>query len=689
MEFMKISYSWIKEFVDVKLSPEKLGDRLTMAGLSVASLEEIDGDWVYDIEVMSNRPDWLSARGIAREVAAITNTKFANSRVCEFTGVKKKKINRTTGKRPDNRLTVSVEDTKACPLYYGNLITGVKAAESPAWLIKRLNSVGLRSVNNVVDITNLCLMEYGQPLHAFDFDKLEGGAIIVRRARDGERLILLDGIEKRLSAGLLVIADKKKPVAIAGIMGGQASEVTSKTVNIMLESACFDPVVIRQGARTIGVVSDSSYRFERSVDIPGVRAGLLAATRMICDMCGGTLVVSRQSGMPAQPKKQKIMFDLKEAVDVLSIRVTSREAKNILKRLGFVVKDKKQDVFEVTAPSFRKDVKVAEDLTEEIARSYGYDKIPLTTPEIRPFSMEVSKDQAIERVSRELLVAMGFKEVITYSLTSEENYAKSAIQVPPGINALVNPLSQDYHLLRTTLLPALFECASFNINRNDPNFEIFEIAHIFGEAEETISVGILLSGDKRAEWLKDYRPYTLYDLKGALESLFDELRVKGYVFVKPQPAGASIFCIFINGQMAGSIGVMSEAVKKRWGIKVKKDIFVAEVSLSALARVADLKKVFTPIASTPSISRDISVLTGDVTPYAAIKELIEKRAAGYLKAIALSECYQGKEVPRGSRGLTISLTYGSDTKTLTDAEINLVHSNVLEGLVKELSLTLR
>ncbi|MEK7849940.1 MAG: phenylalanine--tRNA ligase subunit beta [Candidatus Omnitrophota bacterium] len=690
---MRISYSWIKEFVDVKLSPEKLSDRLTMAGLSVASLDEVDGDWVYDIEVTSNRPDWLSVRGIVREVAAITGAKFKKARP----------VLRATlapGKKSSQPFSVRVSDTKGCPLYYGNLIVGVKVTTSPAWLIKRLKAVGLRSVNNVVDITNLCLMEYGQPLHAFDFDKLEGGAIVVRRACDGERLILIDGVEKKLSAGLLVIADTKKPVAIAGIMGGQDSEVSSKTANVMLESACFDPVAIRRGARLLGVASDSSYRFERSIDLSGVKAGLLAATKMICDMCGGTLAAAKQAGTPAQSKKQKIIFDLKEAADVLSIRITPREAKSTFEKLGFGVKQKKPDVFEVTAPSFRKDIKVAQDITEEIARAYGYDKIPLTTPEIKSFSMKVPKVQTIERMIRRLLVSMGLKEVITYSLTSEENYAKSGLPLPQAISALVNPLSQDYSLLRTTLLPALLECASFNISRNNPDFEIFEIAHVFGKGEETISVGILLSGDKRAAWLKDSMPYTLYDLKGVLESLFNEFSIKGYVFTPlekqssltgftPSQGSALNFCLLVNGSEAGSLGVIPEAVKRSWGIKAKDDIFVAEFSLSAFACAADLKKVFRPLASTPSITRDISVLAGNATPYAAIKELIEKRAAGYLKSVALAECYQGKEVPEGSRGLTISLIYGSEAKTLTDAQINLVHSNVLDGLVKELSLTLR
>ncbi len=684
---MKISYSWIKEYVDIKITPEKLEEKLSMAGLSVASLEKAGDDWVYDIEVTSNRPDWLSVRGIVREVAAITNSKLVSSPVHRFTGLKNKKINGQTGKRA-NRLNISIEDTKGCTLYYGNLICGVKVGPSPRWLQKKLEAVGLRSINNVVDITNFCLMEYGQPLHAFDHDKLGEGAIVVRRARGGESLVLIDGSDKKLAPEVLVIADGKKPVAIAGIMGGRDTEVSEKTTTVMLESACFDPVVVRRGTRALGVASDSSYRFERGVDVAIVKTALEAATEMIESLCSGALAERKQAGSAKEALRRKVIFRLQNARDILSIPVTLKEARDILEKLGFGVRQKSKDTLEVTVPGFRRDIKIEQDLTEEIARAYGYEKIPLTIPEIKAFSIEPDRMQKLEKTVKDLLVAMGLKETVTYSLIADESYSKSGLERPQDPLALKNPLSSDYRILRTTLVPSLLECAAFNINHNNPDLEIFEIAHVFDKRSERLSLGILLSGAKRSSWGKEAKDYTFFDLKGILEVLFGELRVEGYRLESSTKNWLEC-CIKSGEDTLACLAKVPETVKRNYGIKSKEDVFVAELSLDILAGRANFTKVFKPLSSIPSISRDISVLAADAVSFETIKGLIEKNTLGYLKRIRLLECYQGKEIPAGHKGLTISLEYGSETKTLTDAQINPVHENVLEALVKELSLTLR
>ena len=696
---MKISYSWIKEFIDIKISPEKLADKLTMAGLSVASLKQVLGDWVYDIEVTSNRPDWLSVRGIVREVVAVTNARIKKSVDGRWSMVDRK----SKGKNKKDhgpwtmdygRLSIHIEDTKDCSLYYGNLIAGVKAGPSPDWLKRRLEVLGIRPVNNIVDITNYCLMEYGQPLHAFDFDKIRQSRIVVRRAKKGERLVLIDGSEKTLSPNVLVIADGLGPMAAAGIMGGRDTEVSSKTVNCMLESACFDPVVVRRGSRVLGIASDSSYRFERGVDIPTIKAGLDYATQMICDLCGGTRVSSKQSGTTHVPKSRKVTFSLLTMQDVLGINIDPKGVRNILEKLGFGVKRKSADIFEVAVPTYRKDVKIAEDITEEIARTYGYDKIPLTAPEIKPFSFGLELTQVLEPKIKKLLVSMGLKEVITYSLASEEDYKRSSMNVPKDALYLENPLSQDYHILRTTLVPSLLGCTSFNINHGNKDFEIFEMARIFGQEGERLSIGIVLSGMRHATWQKEARPYSLFDLKGILEVLLDGLQVKDYEG-KPWQGWESFAApgtacqIVAKEKVLASFGQTSEEVKRAWGIKGKEDIFVAEVFMDILAPLTHLKRAFKPISSTPSIFRDISVVTSEGVSYARIKEWIERQAKGYLKRILLVDCYQGKEIPQGRLGLTISLEYGSDHKTLTDTEINPIHQGVLDCLIKDLSLTLR
>ncbi len=703
---MKVSYSWLKDFVDIKLKPQKLADELTMAGLSVDTLERIDGDWVYDIEVVSNRPDWLSMRGIAREVAAITKANFKDKKQCTKACAKapaSKIGHHKAEKISDAAVGIRIDDTKGCRLYYGNLIKGVKVAASPQWLARRLSALGLRPINNVVDITNYCLMEYGQPLHAFDFDKISQSEIIVRRAREGERLVVIDDSEKKLSSQVLVIADAQKPVAVAGIMGGKDTEVTEKTTDVLLESACFDPVVVRRGSRSLGITSDSSYRFERGVDIPAVKAALERATEMICDLCGGTLVLSKYSGSAKTPAAEKILVDFGQLQDSLGIKLSISQARSILEKLGFGVKSKGsagrkgsgghkgREVFQVCVPAYRRDVRIAEDVAEEIARIYGYNRIPLTAASIKLFTLKTSAVQKLVPEAKNLLVSMGLKEVITYSLVSRQDYEKSGLPVPDGILGLENPLSQDYGLLRTTILPSMLSCISFNINHGMTEFEIFEIAHVFGAKKEEMSLGIALVGAKRATWQKEARSYTLFDLKGILETLLDELLIKDYAVehLKDSLGSGLTYKLVAQGNTLACFGKASEAVKKNWGIKCKEDIFLAEVSVDSLAACAKLKKRYKSLASTPSIIRDISALARASTPYAKIKELIERQTQGLLKSVALVERYTGKEIPEGSVGLTISLEYNSEHRTLTDAEINPVHQRVLQGLVEELSLVLR
>lgn len=678
---MKVTYSWLKEFVDIKIPPEKLSERLSMAGLTVASLEEAGGDWVYDIEVTSNRPDWLSVRGIAREVAALLETKMRSLSHKAIKGISK----------PED-FSIEIKDEADCRLYYGALVRQVKVGPSPAWLRKRLETLGLRSVNNVVDITNYCLLEYGQPLHAFDFARIQGASIVVRRAKDKEELPLIDGTTKKLTPQVLVIADRHHALAAAGIMGGKESEVSGATKDVLLESAVFDPVVIRRGARLLGVATDSSYRFERSVDIPTARVAMEKAVQMLCELCAGTFAAVKQSGSAKARVPQKISYDVREAAEVLSLDIKESEAGRILEHLGFRVRRAGRGRLVIEVPGFRRDVKGKEDITEEIARIHGYDKIPLTYPSIRPFVMEKPAVWRLEAVVKEQLVRMGLKEVITYSLVSPEDYKRTSLEIAKDALCLENPLSQDCSLLRSTLAPSLLACAAFNLNRGNGDFEIFESASVFEGSRETASLGVLLCGDRRSAWGKESQRYSLYDLKGILQEIIKlsgaesvTLEDAPRTYFEPQTGGR-----FLVGQETAAVfGKVAQAVRRNWGIKAKKDIFLAEVDVAALAAVACFKKQFRPLAQTPSVFRDISVLAGPGIRYDRIENLIRRKAEGYLRRVCLADFYVGKELPRASAALTISLEYGRDDRTLTDAEINPVHQSVLDGLTGELSLTLR
>ncbi len=558
---MRVTYSWLKEFVDIKIPPEKLSERLSMAGLTVASLESAGGDWVYDIEVTSNRPDWLSVRGIAREVAALLQTKMRPGPHKAIKGISK-----------TDDFSIEIKDEADCRLYYGALVRGVKVGPSPDGLRRRLEALGLRSVNNVVDITNYCLLEYGQPLHAFDFSRIQGASIVVRRAKEKEELSLIDGTTKKLAPQVLVIADRHHALAAAGIMGGKESEVSGATRDVLLESAVFDPVVIRRGARLLGVATDSSYRFERGVDIQTARLALERAVQMLCELCAGTLAAVKQSGSAKTRAPQKISYDVREAGEVLSLDIKESEAVRILKHLGFCVRRAGRGKFVVEAPGFRRDVRTKEDITEEIARIHGYDKIPLTYPSIKPFVMEKPAVWQLEALVKERLVRLGLKEVITYSLGSPEDYKKTSLEITKDALCLENPLSQDCSLLRSTLVPSLLACAASNLNKGNVDFEIFESASVFEGHRETASLGILLCGNRRSAWSKESQRYSLYDLKGIVEEV---IRISGAglpvlentsrAYFEPQTGG----CFVFGQKNVAVVGKIAESVRRQCGIKVK------------------------------------------------------------------------------------------------------------------------
>ncbi len=685
---MKITYSWIKEYLKIRTAPQALADRLSMAGLSVASFERIGDDWLYDIEVTSNRPDWLSVRGIVREVAAVTGAKF---KPCFF--VKPEK-NISSGQK--GLFDIVVGDKKGCPLYCAGLVKDVKVGDSPDWLKRKLESVGLRPVNNIVDITNYLMLEHGQPLHAFDFDKVGGSKVVVRRAGQDEEIVLLDGSRKKLSDGVLVIAGARYPIAAAGVMGGRDSQVGSGTVNVLLESAYFDPCLVRGGSRFLSLSSDSSYRFERGVDIQEVSASLSRACLMLRDICKGTIVSVKKAG-PFSAKKpaplKRIPVSLKKTADILGINISGSKAKRILEDLGFAVKAKSKDLFEAVAPSFRQDVAIAEDIAEEIARVYGYGRIPVTQMPVRPCCVPVSKRAQVKEYLEQLLLNIGFKEVVTYSLLGGDDYKRSSLCIPEDILSLQNPLSQDSRFLRTTLIPGLLKCTAYNINYGNKNLEIFEAARVFKGKEENLSLCLVMAGGRRTSWRSDARGYDLFDIKGALETITREFCVSD-VIVEP----ATDSYIFESGmgfwmkaqdKVIACFGMVSREVKKAWDIKIKDDIFIAEADVEALSALGVIEKVFKPFVSMPAMIRDLSLVVPDGVSFDNITRLIFSAGCGYVHDVVMVETYQGKEIPAQARGLTMSIEYRCLEKTLTEAEINPLHAQIIGCLKKDYAVVLR
>jgi len=674
---VKVTYSWLKDFVDIKISPKELADKLTMAGLEVVSLEEAGRDFVLEIEITSNRPDWLSITGVAREISAITGSKLKTAQ--------RPKI-KTTNLKP---VEISVDDKNDCPFYSAMIIRDVKVAPSPEWLKKRLESLGCRSVNNIVDITNYILFESGQPLHAFDLDKLSKQGICVRRARPNEKMITIDGQQKILNSEILVIADIDRPVAIAGVMGGKETEVTDSTSSILIESAVFNPIVVRKGRQKLGLQSESSYRFERGVDAENAKNATFSAMKLITELALGK-PCAYKSVSSIKPNKSTIRLEMGHITRVLGIDIPIPKVKQILSRLGFIVKTRGKNALSVNTPSFRQDIKTQIDLVEEIARIYGYDKIPLSLPAVKPQKI-IPGSREIVSGMKVILRSLGLQEAITYSLVDRNLLVKSGINKDAQLVEILNPLSKEQEVLRFSLLPSLIRGLAYNLDQQQEYVNIFEVANIFTaesvSAEEEMSLGIALCGAKsffvKQGLIKD--EVTILHLKGILEKLFDKLGVRAYDFI-PRPDNQ--IDIIIGQQEAGFMLALNEQVLSSFDIK-NKQVLLAELNLNKLLKYVNLDKKFTGIPKYPAITRDISFIINEEVSVKDLLGLITASGAPLLSLAKVVDYYQGKQIPSGFRGLTISCIYRVSDRTLTEEEIAPLHNSICSLLEERFGIKLR
>jgi len=670
---MKVTYNWLKDFVEIKIPAKALADKLTMAGLEVVSLEEKAGDFIFEIEITSNRPDWLSVLGIAREISVIT-------------GAKLKKQTPFKSKTHKGNLKIEIEDKKDCPLYTARIIKNIKVGTSPDWLKKRLELVGCRSVNNVVDITNYCLFELGEPLHAFDLDKLNPDKIIIRRAHSGEKFTTIDGQIKDLNSDCLLIADKHKAIAAAGVMGGKDSEVTESTGNILLEAAVFNPIIVRRSRQALGLQSESSYRFERGVDAGLTLQASLRAAELIQELCLGDEVSFSTSSALAH-KEKKIELGINGVSRILGVNIAPAKIKGILTGLGFGVKQKSKTVLYVTVPSFRQDVNSEVDLIEEIARIFGYENIPVSLPAVKP-SVTIRDRRDLISELKNTLIGLGLNEVITYSLTDKTILNNLGQSIKPI--EVMNPLSLEQEVLRTSLIPGLGRAISFNFNQKQESVQIFEIANVFrGEnaPQEELALGIALSGEKSLllshGLVKD--EFSLLNLKGMLEKVFTQLDVKDYEF---NTRGTSGIDILVKQEKVGSMKCLGPEALTALEIK-NRDVFILEVSLDKILSCAQTTRRFSPLPKYPGITRDISLLLKNDLSVATLLTALKEKGEGLLRDIKITDYYQGKQIPAGYRGLTISCLYASGERTLTEKEIQPFHELVCAALTQQFGAKIR
>ncbi len=693
-EFMKLSYTWLKDYIDVKLAPEKLADILTNIGLEVKDIEKVDRDHIFEIEVTPNRPDCLSVLGIARELKAATG------KMVEFP---KTKIDAKFAKmlsKEARTFEISIDDKTLCTRYTGRIITNVNVGPSPKWLSDRLIAMNLRPVNNIVDITNFCLLEMGQPMHAFDFDKLEGRKVVVRSAREGESIITIDGIKRKLSKGMLVIADAQKPVAIAGIMGGLETEITDKTKNILLESAIFNPVSVRRTSFKLALSTDSSYRFERGVDPGAILEASNRATMLIEEMAEGKIGIIKDAGFKAISKRA-IPLRLEKLNKVLGSSIPSTHLRKILTNLGFMVMGS-YDRLLVEIPSFRGDLRIEEDLIEEVARITGYDNFLSTIPHIieQPVKMEYSK--VVENFAKNTLLSLGIDEAQTYSLVSTSALEKALFNKVDAVQ-IKNPLSAEQENMRPSLIPGMISAVSFNINRKANPIKLFELGRVYAKDPsikestrsktgyvEPRSLVIAIHGGA-GDWKRGASELDFFDLKGIIETLFSGLGIENIVFEKidmPLYSKNRAAIIKKDNLCLGTIGDVSSRVLANFDIKIE-NVSISEIFFDDVIKIAKLEKRFQEIQRFPSVFRDISMIAGDKISSSEIINIIREFGKNLVKSVELLDLYKGKNIPQGSVSLTYRVEYLSKEKTLTDEEINPIDKEIRDNLSDKLSVKFR
>lgn len=679
---MKFTYNWLKDFVDCALSPQDLGERLTMAGLEVKDVAAQEGDYIFEAEITSNRPDWLSVRGIAREVAALTGKRMHEPSRAQKRGAS----------RPCQAVqpwAVRVSDAKDCPFYTATVLTGVSGRQSPDWLRRRLELIGCRSVNAIVDVTNYIMFEYGTPLHAFDLALLSGTGVSVRRAASHETIVTIDGTRHQLTGDMLVIADAKRPVALAGIMGGKDTEVSDRTSAILLEAAVFNPVVTRRTRQSLGLTSESAYRFERGVDAGIVLTAAQDAARMIIEVCGGNASAVAKAGAPGR-KRVMVTLDPLAVSKTLGVKVSAQETKKILTSLGFSVSARREKLG-VAVPSFRGDVAIPADLIEEVARIHGYERVPASVPVVR--APVTSADQGIVPAIRRYAAALGLVEVITYSTVSgrkPEDYPRSLRE---GENLeLVNPLAGGETTLRQTLIPSLVDRVAYNLNQGQERVFLFEISSVFsqvrGEPKETLKLGIVLCGIRHLflseSTVKD--KVGLAHVKGIVESLGERCGIDGLSCV-PEEGGCA-YEIRAGKESVGVMGMVTQSAREAAKIK-NRDVFYAEVDVALFSRASRRKRTYKPLPKFPSITRDISCAMTQGQSIEAVLATVRETAGAYLKSVRVTDYYTGKQIAAGHLGVTLSCVYRADDRTLTEEDIEPVHASVCAVLVSRFAVAMR
>jgi phenylalanyl-tRNA synthetase beta chain len=686
---MKFTFNWLKEFVTFRASPQKLAEMLTMAGLEVESVtalrepETNREDWLFEVGVTPNRGDCLGITGIAREVSALTGGQLKNTPLSVH------------GKDPNiaKRVNIKITNRRLCPRYSARIVDQVRLGPSPAWMRFRLEACGIRSLNNVVDITNYVMLETGQPLHAFDVDRLPARKIVVRPAQGIKKFTTLDGVERELAPQDLLICDGDLPVALAGVMGGTNSEVKAETRSILLESANFDPLSIRRTAKRLGLHSEASHRFERGVDPEGTLVALDRAVYLLGVLASGVAALGVADCYPGRPRDAILSLREKRVEEILGVQLEAQQAEKLLRSLGLKTqRQASRGRIKVIVPARRADLTREADLIEELARLYGYEKIPSNLPRLRSSGGRKDDRLAKERRVRVFLAGEGLVEVINLPFTSPElNRGFPGLwEGESSPVAVLNPLAKENTEMRFSLIPGLIENLRVNLAQQVESFWAYHLGKVFrlgndGTAEERQCLSGILYGPRARRGLRRGNELSLgfLDGKGLAEGIAEVVGIAGVPgwsrdeLSSLHPGRAA--CFRVNEKKLGYLGQVHPDVADRFGLP---PFLLFELDFDRLLQYAPRRITARALPRFPSVERDFAIVVDRTFSAQQIVDWIKNRAEALIQVVEVFDQYLGSPIPEGKKSLAYKISYRADDRTLTDTEVNALHQSLIDQVVK-------
>ncbi|GER94006.1 phenylalanine--tRNA ligase subunit beta [hot springs metagenome] len=719
---MRVPFEWLKEFIEIKESPNEVAHRLTMSGLEVEAIEQMDSDVVFEINVTPNRPDCLSVIGIARELSAAYKTPliFPEHDVLAETG--------------ELDFNVDIVDTELCHRYAGRVVKNLKVGNSPEWLKRRLELCGIRSINNVVDVTNYVLLELGHPLHAFDLRTIKGHRIIVgtsKKVRTGVpkkscdflgykscdskiKMRTLDGIEREIPDDALLIWDAERPIAVAGVMGGMETGVIDSTQDIFIESAYFEPISIRKTSKALGLKTESSYRFERGTDIKMLKKALDRAAYLMKEIAGGT-ICGKIDIYPKRYKPDEISVRYNKVNEILGLKLTKEEIIGCLDGLGFEMK-KMANSLKIKTPAYRRDIKREIDVIEEIARIYGYDRIHAQLPKATIISQESrvkSHELKIKNNIKESFLKLGFTEVVNYSFMGMQEIDLLGISQDDERRSLVqlkNPLKMEESFMRTTLIPSFIKNMIHNLSHGNRELRLFEIARVFIRQEsdslpvEREHLAALYYKEKSKSLYKDDTA-NFYIVKGVIEAVLNDLKIYNYSFVRssePFLHPGQSADIYIDrsqktedrGQNSklkiGYVGALSPTIVDSLDIKAHKpSVIVMEINIESLTPHALQEVKYRPLPKYPYIERDTAIIVDSMLEASSLMKWLKSYPSDLIEDVYIFDVYQGKNIPEGRKSIAFNVRYRASDRTLKDDEIDTLHKSLVDYILDKTKGQLR